>query len=290
MSPSLPKFWPGLRERLLISLAPGELSWVRLSGGLRGLMQPHAGAKRTVPVDAGFGARTWDGAIHALRTEAAQWQNDNVAVRIVLSNHFVRYALVPSSDGVSAGEEELALARFHFAKVHGDASRDWNIRLSPASGRRTARLACAVDNALVTALQQCFPRDRRPRLSSVQPLLMSVFNHAGSRAIPAKGAWLIMAEADRACVALHSGKTWQAVQNLKGQFADPEAWAGLVERVRWSIQLDLVPDTILVHTAFALPQQSRTLDAWNIMGLQTRWPSGTLSTRDGNYATALSAA
>lgn len=289
MSPSLPNLW---RERLLISLAPGQLTWVRLNGGLRGLVQPEAGAKRIVPVDAGYGARAWDGVIHALRTEAAQWQNDPIAVRIVLSNHFVRYALVPSSDSVSAGDEELALARFHFAKVHGEASRDWNIRLSPAaSGSSGAtRLASAVDNALIDALQQSFPRERRPRLASIQPLLMSVFNHAGSRTIPAKGAWLIIAEADRACVALHNGKSWQAVQNVKGQFADPEAWAGLVERVRWSIQLDSVPDTILVHTIPALSQQNRTLGGWKIMGLQTRWPSGTQSTRDGIYTAALSAA
>jgi hypothetical protein len=256
------------RERLLISLSPGELSWVRLSGGLRGLIQPEAGAKRIVPVDADYGARTWDGVIHALRAEAAQWQNDNVAVRIVLSNHFVRYALVPSSDGVSAGEEELALARFHFAKVHGEASRDWNIRLSPAASG-TARLASAVDNALIDALQQSFPRQRQPRLASIQPLLMSVFNNASTPAMPAKGAWVVMVEADRTCVALYCGKSWQAVQNVKGEFADAQAWTSLVERVRWSISLDSVPDTIWVHATPALSQQSQTLGPWKIMALST---------------------
>jgi hypothetical protein len=276
---------PLWRERLLIALAPGELSWVRLHGRMR----PEAGAKRVVPVDAGYGARLWDGAVHALRTEAAQWHNDPVAAHIVLSNHFVRYALVPGSDGVSGGEEELALARFHFAKVHGEASRHWNIRLSAAAPGAT-RLACAVDSALIDSITQSFPRDRRPRLSSVQPLLMAVFNHAGIPALPPKGAWFVMAEADRACVALYAANAWQAVQNVKGPFADAEAWAGLVERVRWSIQLDSVPDTILVHTAPPLLQQSRTLGAWKIMGLPTRWPFGTISTRDGAYATALSAA
>ncbi len=282
MSPSLRDLW---RDRLLISLAPGELCWVKM----RGLLRPEAGAKRIVPVDADYGARSWDGVVHALRSEAAQWQNDAVAARIVLSNHFVRYALVPSSDGVSGGEEELALARFHFAKVHGEASRDWNIRLSAAPHGAT-RLACAVDNALIDALTQSFPYERRPRLSSVQPLLMSVFNHAGIPAMPPKGAWFVMAEADRACVALHVGKSWQAVQNVKGRFADAQAWAGLVERVRWSIHLDSVPDTILVHSTPALSQQSRTQGAWKIMGLPTRWPSGTLSTRDGAYVTTLCAA
>lgn len=289
MSPLWRNLWPLPRQRLLISLAPGELSWVRLNGGLTGLLRPEAGAKRIVPVNANYGTRSWDGVIAALRAEATQWQNDNIAARIVLSNHFVRYALVPSSDGVSGGEEELALARFHFTKVHGEASRSWNIRLSPAPPGAT-RLACAVDSALIDALTQSFPRESKPRLSSVQPLLMAVFNRSGIPAIPPKGAWFVIAEADRACVALHSGKSWQAVQNVKGEFANPEAWTGLVERVRWSIQLDDVPDTILVHAAPALSLQSRKRGAWKIIGLQTHWPSGTLSTRDGAYATALSAA
>ena len=272
------------RERLLVSLAPGALSWVRV----RGVLRPQAGAKRIVPVAPDYGARSWDGVIHALRAETAQWQNDPLAVRIVLSNHFVRYALVPNSDGVSGGDEELALARFHFAKVHGDASRDWNIRLSPAPAGAT-RLACAVDNALIEALQQCFPRVQRPRLTSVQPLLMSVYNKLHSR-VPAAGTWLVMAEADRACVALHSGKTWHAVQNVKGEFSDAEDWAGLVERVRWSIPLDTVPDTIWVHATPAPALSSRTLGAWKIRGLPTRWPGGLAVSRDSAYATVLSAA
>jgi hypothetical protein len=286
VSLSFRDLWPGSRERLLISIAPGELSWIRTHG----LLRPEADAKRIVPVDADYGARAWDGVIHALRAETAQWQNDNVAVRIVLSNHFVRYALVPSSDGVSAGEEELALARFHFAKVHGEASRDWNIRLSPAASGMsgTTRLASAVDNALIDALQQSFPRQRQPRLASIQPLLMSVFN--STPAMPAKGAWLVMVEADRTCVALYSGKSWQAVQNVKGEFADAQAWVSLVERVRWSISLDSVPDTILVHATPALSQQNQMLGPWKVIGLQPRWPAGTQSTRDGAYAMALSTA
>lgn len=271
------------RERLLISIAPGELSWVRLGG----LFKPEVRAKRIVHIEHGYGSRSWDGAIAALRSEVAQWGRDKLSARIVLSNHFVRYALAPHSDGVSGHEEELALARFHFSKVHGEASRSWDIRLSPAQSGG-ARLACAVDTALIDALRHSFSSDKGPRLASVQPLLMSVFNSGGSF-IPDAGAWLIMAEPDRACVALLKGKTWHAVQNVKGRFADAEGWISLVERERWRVNLDVVPNLLLIHSEQTPSLPNRTHGAWKVMGLQTPWPTGLLPTRDSAYVRALSA-
>jgi hypothetical protein len=270
------------RERLLISLAPGELSWIRLSG----LFSPEVSAKRVVPVEHVYNVRRNDGVIAALLSESIQWQKDNLSVRIVLSNDFVRYAIIPHNESVKGDEEELAFARFHFSKVHGEISRSWDIRLSRTSGG--TRFACAVDTPLISALHQSFPREQRPRLTSVQPLLMAVYNQGAPR-VPDAGTWLLVAEADRTCVALLSGKTWHAVQNVKGQFSDPKAWVSLVERVRWSVNLDAVPDTILVHTTQGLSLPSRTLGSWKVMGLQTRWPAGLLSTRDSAYTMALSA-
>lgn len=272
------------RERLLISLAPGELSWVRLGG----LFKPKVRAKRSVPIEPGYGARSWDGAIGALRSEVAQWDRDNLSAHIVLSNHFVRYALVPHSDGISGPEEELAHARFHFSRVHGEASRSWDIRLSPARSNG-ARLACAVDAALIDALRQSFSSNKRLHLASVQPLLMSVLNSA-SAFIPDTGAWLIMVEPDRACVALLKDRTWQAVQNVKGQFSDADGWISLVERERWRVSLDVVPDTLLIHSAHTLSLPMRTYGTWRVMGLQTPWPVGVSPAHDGIYIRALSAA
>ena len=273
-----------LPDRLLVALAPGELSWVRLTG----MFKPQVRDQGTVAVAHGYGARAWDGAIAALRAQLAPWRNDRLAVRMVLSNHFVRYALVPYSKDIRGAEQERALALHHFAKVHGEASRGWDIRLSPAR-RGASRLASAVDSALIDAMKQSFPLDRRLRLASLQPLLMSVFN-GGGVPVPQAGAWLIIAEPDRACLALLSGNTWHAVQNVKGHYADAEAWIGLVERERWRVALDTVPDTLLVHSPQAPSLAGRTYGTWKVMGLPTRWPQGLLPTRDSRYSAALSAA
>jgi hypothetical protein len=267
-----------------VSLSPAELSWVRLGG----LFKPVVLGKRLTPIGIRHGAHAWDGAIAALRTEAAQWSRDNAIVRVVLSNHFVRYALAPWRADIHGSGEELALARHHFARVHGEACRQWDIRLSPAPGGG-ARIASAVDTALIEALRAIFPRGQRARLASVQPLLMSAVNSGGAR-LTREGAWLIVAEARRTCLALISSNTWHAVHNVTGRFADPEAWVALVERERWRVNLDHVPRTLWVHAPSSPAYSPRTVGAWKLMFARPRWPAGFSPARDSAYTWALGAA
>jgi hypothetical protein len=136
---------------------------------------------------------------------------------VVLSNHFVRYAIVPWTAGLDTAAEEEAYVRHHFAKVYGERAKTWALRWSDNGG---TRLASAIDQALLEALKQALPR-----LASVQPYLMAAINRCRA-SIPRSGAWLALVEADRACIALHAGGRWQSVQNAKG------AWLDLLERER----------------------------------------------------------
>ena len=45
--------------------------------------------------------------------------NEKLDLTVVLSNHFARYTIVQPQEDATA-EEELALARFHFARIHGE--------------------------------------------------------------------------------------------------------------------------------------------------------------------------
>jgi hypothetical protein len=157
---------------------------------------------------------------------------------VVLSNHFVRYALVPWSNALASEAEEEAYVRHHFARIHGQRARGWAVRAAEAPAG-APRLASAVDKALIDALRAVFPPKRKARLASVQPELMEVFNRARG-AIPRGGAWLALAEPERACVALHMGRRWHAVQSAKG------AWLALLERARLAVAGE-TPDLVLLH-------------------------------------------
>jgi hypothetical protein len=175
--------------------------------------------ERRIDCDAAFGAESWQGAIAALR--GVPWK-ERCRVTAVLSNHFVRYALVPWNRSLADPAEEHAFVRHHFAKIHGERAKSWALRWS-AERADAPRLASAIDGGLVAALQECFPAKSPARLVSIQPYLMAAANRA-QRAVPASGAWLVFAERERACVALHAGGRWRSVQNAKGP------WLATLER------------------------------------------------------------
>lgn len=177
-------------------------------------------------------AEPWQDALARLRETDFR----NARVTVELSNHYVRYALVPWSDALSTLAEEEIYARHHFAKIHGERAKSWAIRTSGAP-HGEARLASAVDVALIDNLRQVFEKTTA-RLISVQPALMSRFN-AARKAVPNDGAWFVVAELERSCVALHDGKTWRAVQNAKGD------WRATLERERHRVET-AVPSLVLL--------------------------------------------
>ena len=154
---------------------------------------------------------------------------------MVLSNHFVRYAVLPERDGAASSEEELALARFHLTKIHGERVKGWEVRVS----ERLAR--CAIDAALLEGIKACFSRTQKPRLVSVQPRLMAAYNAARGR-IPREGAWLLLAEPGRTCLARIAAKGWASVHN--GREADVDE---LLERERSRARRRALPALVLKH-------------------------------------------
>ena len=146
----------GGRERLRVRLSPGEV----LAGG------------RSIACDPALGSEPWQGALATLK--AFEW-TERCEVTAVLSNHFVRYAVVPWSDALSNAAEEEAYLRHHFAKIHGERAKSWTTRASE-DRRGVPRLASAIDTALLDELKGAFPRDGKASLVSVQPELMEAIN------------------------------------------------------------------------------------------------------------------
>ncbi len=169
---------------------------------------------------------------------------------IELSNHFVRYALVPWSERLSSPAEEETYLRHHFARVHGDKALAWAVRASEAPPA-APRLASAVDAPLIEAIKGAVRRKPGIKLASIRPLLMSAFN-AWRGAVPPAGAWVVLAEPERACVALHGPAGWRSVQSARG------AWRALLDRERMRVDED-VPRLVLLGGAGAPPADP----SWN---------------------------
>lgn len=216
-------------ERVLVSLAPAAVHAVQLRG-----------RKIVAQYEAPAGRSGWQRAIEVFTESSCKDLRGDVAV--VLSNAFVRYAVVPHAGELSRADERIALARAQFAKVYGDRVREWEVRVAPCA-RGEPGLALAVDAALVEAVKHCFSGKRGLRLASLQPYLMSAFNQWRGR-VADEGAWFVLLEPERSCVALLDGRRWLGVSVTRE--SAPLDLNGLVERERARMAVS-GPATVLAN-------------------------------------------
>jgi hypothetical protein len=272
------------RDRLLIALAPTTVSWVRLSG----IYRPRVVAKSVHEVVAEAGGEPWDDAVALLREEARTVSRERVGVTIVLSNHFVRYTILPPLDHAGSREEAVALARFHFSRIHGDRASSWDVRLaSPHSGKPT--LASAIDSALLDALKACFPGDGAARLRSVQPYTMSAFNHWRHK-VGRDGAWFLLVEPGTACLAMLSGREWATIQTVKSGYANAENWPALLDREKHRVTSRNIPRTVFTRSAVPTSSALAARKDWHFVALQPPSLPGLQPSELEPYSMALHAA
>lgn len=193
---------PLWRDQLFIALQPSRVTLARY--------RPFARAPKeraVVNCDAGEAAPCWAQVVDCLQQQLsdARWHGTDATV--VLSNHFVRYCVTPWQDELSNQEEWHAYARYQFITLYGEQAQHWDIRLSPAP-RQHDRLACAIDTGLIERLGGL----SGIRLRSIQPYLMSAFNHWASK-LTRQQFWFAVAEDDRLLLALLRDGQWVVLRN-----------------------------------------------------------------------------
>jgi hypothetical protein len=270
-------------DRALIALAPDSLALLRVAG----VSHPRVSESRAVACDPGPVTELWQGAVAALGRLAEEIRNADVRVTVVLSNHFARFILVPWSQSLGNAEEETAFVRYRFAKVHGERSKDWEVRLSPAPTGST-RIASAVDSSLVQAVCAAFPAGVKAKLVSVQPYLMAAFNR-WRKHIKAERAWFLLVEPQRACVARLEHGLWSAVRNARGNFDEPSQWAGLLERERHLVGGEGASDGVYVHAPRSPKPPSTAVQGWTFKTLALAPAEGLLPAQSVPFAMALCA-
>lgn len=198
------------REERGVALAPATAKWARWA---RGWSRTPA-EQTALPVAVGVSGSAWKAPLAALQsawTEVSDKPGRPADVRVLLSNHFVRYAIVPWHDQLTRPAERQALAEHAFRAAFGERAAGWRVQLAP-TGYGEPALACAVDRDLVTALATLCEAGSH-HLVALQPLLMAAFNQ--HRRQLGRDACLSIIEPGRLCCAwLHEGR-WRAVRNLR---------------------------------------------------------------------------
>lgn len=200
-------------EPIRTSLSPDRVGLVRMERGRR-----FAEGRIVECAAPQAGEKSWARAVDALKDGLEAMNGQGSRVTVVLSNHFVRYVLVPWNAEIKLADEEQAYARHCFEQIYGTAAANWDIRLSNGD-KGVARVACAVDADLPPALDQAVAETGR-KLSSLKPYLMVAFN-LWRNELTGRNIWFVLAEKERLCLSTIQGGQWVAIQN---QYAGGEGW------------------------------------------------------------------
>lgn len=234
------RLWP---DKYYVVLCPDRLEVIRRSRGLRRAVDLKL-AEVIVPYVDG---PAWRAAAEAFDRFLATPEIGAGDLGVVLSNHFVRYLLVPWSAQIASEEEFHNYAAAAYEEVYGEAASGWEVSVS-AERSGAPRLAAAIDRPLIEAIRIALANTRL-RLTSVQPYLMAAYNRIAQPRRENDFVFMLV-EPDRACILVAQGGKWCHV-SAKPASPDPAELSGLLER---EIQLaDLQGESIppvFVHAAY----------------------------------------
>jgi len=275
---------PLWRDRLALAIAPERIVLVRTHGRLR----PQVVAKSIVAVPGTGNEGSWQPALdtlaQTLQTDA-RWQG--LAVNAVLSNHFVRYQLIPWSAQITSAEERAAYVRASFAQVYGDGAAQWTYAVS-ATRRGAAWFASAVDQALLAQLEDAVGQ-AQSQLRSVTPHLMPAFNRA-RRALKEKNLWFVQVEPHRLLLLLILGGRWHAVSSHPVSGTPWQTQLPLLLEREWHLHGEgTMPRKLVISAPEAQPAALDDAGNWAVQWLPPLLRPGFSASTDAPYAMALGA-
>jgi hypothetical protein len=264
-----------------MALCPDRVILARLSHGFHSSLV----AKRIVSCPDTGAAPGWQAAVAVLRDELKEREWQQAAGTLVISNHFVRYLLVPWNDQLSTPDEWQAMVRHCFHQVYGDAAERWECRWS-GGGFGRPLIASAIDPELLMALHEV-AQETGVKLDSVQPYLMAAFNY-WRRCMISDNACFLLTEPGRVCLACFHGGQWAGLVFEPLPSADvAAALPDLLQRMLLRLEGGELPHDIF---AFAAEVAETTLQRENgptIRPLALEPLPGLSSEAGAEYAMAL---
>jgi hypothetical protein len=230
------------RNQYVAVLSPDRVALVRRRRGWNGTFDFKA--------DAPCAAPTATAAVEALAGLLAQTEIGTGDLTLLLSNHFVRYLLVPWRAEVGSPLELAAFAEICCDQIFGsDGGR--RILLTAREPAPSPRLAAVLDATLLESLRLVVAPSRL-RLASIQPYLAAAFNRLRA-SFGHRDFIFVVAEPSRTCLLVSIGGCWSSVRASAGEDR-PQALADLIEREAQLLGLaeDGMP-AVFVHA----PRQAR---------------------------------
>ncbi len=234
-------------DELRIALSPDRVDLVRLERGWGGFS---IASQQSIACESAAAGPPWRAAIAVPESALSGARGGAGSARVILSDHFARYMLVPWRADLRNEREIEALARIRFREIHGSAADDWEIRLAPARFG-APYLACAIDRKLLRALASAHAQAKL-RLASLRPILVPAYNR-WRKTRAAGDCWFAVCGRGRLTLCRIESGAWRSVRSEKYGGEPARELQLAVERE--SLALGIDPSGAALHV-FA-PEQAR---------------------------------
>ena len=210
---------------------------------------------------AASGSIPWQAALDALRDAfagapaAAPVAATGARVRVLLSDAFVHYCLIPRQARMVGGDEQAAYARHAFRAEYGSAVDQWQVALG--TDARGTTVASLIDARLLAELQAVC-RAARFKLVSVRPHFAAT-QAALARRLRGASLWLVVLEGGRISAGLYAERTWLHLLSARAAAAAGENGADFIARTLAAHSLGIAgaEATRVLHLAAAPEVLSR---------------------------------
>jgi hypothetical protein len=198
---------PLWRDEIAIYLAPHRVTLAYMRRGAR----PQNMKLQDTPV---IGERIggWEATIGVLGGCLVDPIWNRAACRVIVANHWMRFAIVPWSDALSDRDERLLFAQHCLSKIYGDVALQWCVTLNEAPPGHS-QVACAIPRALLDEIER-HTESCGLRVRSIQPQLIAAFNCWRAQLSNASGWFVTLEEGSLAAAHLSRG-AWDAVRTVR---------------------------------------------------------------------------
>jgi hypothetical protein len=198
---------PLWRDEVGAYLSPYRLCLVRMKRGVR----PTQAAEHEMRFE-GVKGDSWSAAVEAFATLLAQPPWTGARTRIVIADHWVRYAIVPWVAALNSADERLAHGRQLLTSLYGEAVAEWDLCMSEAPPN-ASRVICAVPRDLIAALRAACAA-QGSALTSLQPQLVAAYETWRS-SLPHSNAWFVSIEQGSLAAARLGSNGWDRVHGVR---------------------------------------------------------------------------
>ncbi len=197
---------PLWRDRVRIVLCRDRLIVVQMQGGSR----PRILSKRIF--HCADNESGWKAVVALLDGALKSGDLKRADAQVILSNHFVRFLVLPWNEARLTDAEQMALVQLRYSEVYGENGERWEFRISEGPFGAPS-MASAIPLELLDRLKSLFAPSPL-RLKSVQPYLMTAFNACRNELGNQEG-WFVLAERDTFCVGLLREGQWSSIRQRR---------------------------------------------------------------------------